>query len=191
MWFAQWSGCLCHWRLWKCSPSGRHIFEQFLGSCEGRQASKGRLRHLQRTHRQQGHVDNAYYMRSLEATAQGVDIWGLWKWIEFSRIMDLTGETLVVNFLQFIEVSSSMFVHHLSHSSCTMADEIMQKQTNKTKQHKTKKLKDGSWEEPSALEFTTIICPHHFLWCRSTLLPCCKHGKDQDGKDLAEKVHFL
>lgn len=88
----------------------------------------------------------------------------------FSRIMDLTGQTMLVDcFYNFIEVFPPLFIHNLSHLKWLWW-------VNKGKNEKKWGLSGGQ-EAPSS---------HLNFWFRSRPLPCYK-----DSKTLAMKSHFL
>ena len=125
VWFAQWSGCLDDWRLCKVNT-----FSKFLCHCEP--SGKGSL-NLSRKHTynnknmlithtkwQANEVQLQVFKGSRRKTSEASE-----------DKSSTSRQTLLVNcFCNFIEVSLPTSIDNLSHLTCPMVGEEMQKQKN-------------------------------------------------------------
>ena len=109
----------------------------------------------------------------------------------FFRIMDLTGQTLVVNcFYNFIEGPPPVFIHDFSHLNCTMVGEGMQKPKNAVCQG-VRKSQAPSWVSCSpdrSLNLQPLFAHHDFS---DSEAGCCLLQGHRGGRSLEQGLIFF
>ena len=111
VWFAQKGGYLHTGDEGRCTPRGKHVFQQFLCHCEGISLAAEESFNPSGKHAYKKDISITHTKRQLNESSCSVqrvqreEVWSSRSKNSFSRVTDLASQTLVVNcFCNFIEV---------------------------------------------------------------------------------------